>query len=223
MDEVLSMSSVKQVLLEGRDAAIAAHDAQWRHDKAPDYHFSQTLMPAQRTKQHDPNSLEAIVERLVQVFEMEISFKPDPSKWLSVVQGSFKTSVNGGRSYDAQELAARGSYNVLIGTSPFYDSASESFESSHDIFRGAFPSGFFWEVLEVYSPPPVVTVKWRHWGDFTGEYKGFAPTGQRVEMFGVSVVTVNDDLQIVDAEHYYDNSLFLGKLTGGCPVAHSKT
>ncbi|MGH1345956.1 MAG: SnoaL-like polyketide cyclase [Nannocystales bacterium] len=214
------MKTPEQLLLKGRDAVVAATDeADWRKGKAPDYHYSNERMPGQRTTNHAEGSLEAIVESLIQVFEMEISHKPDANKWLSVVKESFKTRVNGGQWYNADALAERGSYNVLIGETPFYDSEAESFESSHDIFHQALPGGFFWEVLDVISPPPVVTFKWRHWGDFTGPYKGFEPTGERVEMFGVSIAKVTDNLQIVDVEHFYDNSQFLGKLTGGCPIA----
>lgn len=214
------MTTAKQRLLEGRDSVIsAAKSADWRHGHPPDYHYSKERMPNQRTHQHAPDSLEAIVERLVQVFEMEISHKPDPRTWLSIVQERFRTNVNGGPMCDAPTLAERGSYNVLIGDSPFYDTAAESFDSSHDIFHTAFPGGFFWEVLEVISPPPVVTVKWRHWGDFVGPYKQFAPTGQRLDLFGVSIVKVTDDLQILEVEHYYDNNKFLATMTGGCPLA----
>jgi hypothetical protein len=53
-----------------------------------------------------------------------------------------------------------------------------------------------------------------------GEYQGFAPTGERIEMFGVSVAKVDDALELLEVEHYYDPDHFLGKLTGGCPIAH---
>ncbi len=90
----------------------------------------------------------------------------------------------------------------------------ESREGSHT----ALPSGFFWEVLEVLTG---VTFKWRHWGKFTGEYKGVAPTGETIEMFGVTVAKVNDDLRLLQVEHYYDPNQLLSKLAGGCPVARS--
>ncbi|GII66677.1 hypothetical protein Skr01_67620 [Sphaerisporangium krabiense] len=96
------------------------------------------------------------------------------------------------------------------------DGAGRTFDFSHHVFHTAFPGGFFWEVLEVLSPPPVG----RHWGVFDGEYQGFPPNGQTVEMYGVSVAKVSDDLRLVEVEHYYDPNAFLGKLTGGCPVAH---
>ncbi|MEV8517000.1 SnoaL-like polyketide cyclase [Dactylosporangium sp. NPDC051484] len=205
--------------LQGRTAVVEATDpAHWR-DAVPDYHLSHVVMPAQRTHQFASDSLEAIVEGIVQVFEMEVSYKKDPATWVSMVTDRFRTNVNGGPWASAQDIADIGSYNILIGESPFYRS-DESFESSHHIFHKAFPGGFYWEVLEVLSPPPVVTIKWRHWGAFEGEYHGHQPDGRTVEMFGVSVAKLTDDLKLLEVEHYYDPNQFLGKLTGGCPVAH---
>ncbi len=205
--------------LQGRDGVIATtKPGEWREGE-PDYHLSATVMPGERTHHFEAGSLEAIVESLVQVFEMEVSHKGDPATWVSMVTEKFRTNVNGGPWVGAAEIVETGSYNVLIGDSVFYKK-DESFESSHAIFHRSFPGGFYWEVLEVLSPPPVVTFKWRHWGNFTGEYHGFAASGERIEMFGISVAKLSDDLRLLDVEHYYDPNQFLGKLTGGCPVAH---
>lgn len=205
--------------LQGRDAVLAAAAPEEWREGVPDYHYSHEIMPAQRTKQLESGSLEAIVEGIVQVFEMEVSHKKDPATWLSVVNEGFRTNVNGGPWASSADIVEQGSYNILIGDSPFYATSAESFESSHKVFHQAFPMGFFWEVLEVLSPPPVVTFKWRHWGTFEGEYKGFAPTGEVIEMFGVSVAKVTDDLRLQEVEHYYDPNSFLGRLTGGCPLS----
>lgn len=205
--------------LHGRDAVIAASDpSEWRGNP-PDYDLSHQVMPGQRTHDFKPDALEAIVETIVQVFEMEVSHKEDPATWLSMDTDRFRTRVNGGAWASAADIAEQGSYNVLIGDSPFYRREDESFASQHHVFHTALPGGFFWEVLEVLSPPPVITFKWRHWGDFTGEYKGFRPTGERIEMYGMSVATVSDELQLLEVEHFYDPNAFLGELTGGCPVA----
>ncbi|MQY12975.1 hypothetical protein SRB5_31150 [Streptomyces sp. RB5] len=207
--------------LQGRAAVVAAAAPDAWRDKAPGYDKSVEYMDQERTTKFDEGSLEAIVESIVQVFEMEVSHKKDPATWVSMVTEHFRTNANGGPWASAQDIAERGSYNVLIGDSPFYRQ-DESFESSHKVFHKAMPRGFFWEVLEVLSPPPVVTFKWRHWGAFEGEYNGFQPTGETVEMFGVSVAKVTDDLRLLEVEHYYDNNAFLATFTGGCPVAHDK-
>ena len=207
--------------LQGRDAVVAATAAEHWRDGVPDYHLSGTDMPQQRTHNFDAGSLEAIVESIVQVFEMEVSHKKDPATWVSMVTEHFKTNVNGGAWASAQDIVEQGSYNVLIGDSVFYKTGQESFESSHHIFNSVFPKGFFWEVLEVLSGPPLITFKWRHWGSFEGEYNGFQPTGEKIEMYGVSIAKVSDDLRLIEVEHFYDPNSFLGSLTGGCPVAKS--
>jgi hypothetical protein len=208
--------------LQGRDAVIAAADpAGWR-GPGPDYHLSAEVMPGQRTHQFAPTQLEAIVERLVQVFEMEVSHKADPATWVSMAADRFRTRANGGPWASAADIAAQGSYNILIGDSPYYQRDEETFSSQHHVFHTALPGGFFWEVLEVLTPPPVVTFRWRHWGDFTGEYKGHAPTGERLEMFGVTIARVDDGLRLTDVEHFYDPHTFLGRMTGGCPTTGSR-
>lgn len=204
--------------LQSRDAVIAAADpADWR-DGPPDYRLSHEVIPKERTHQFAPDSLEAIVEMIVRVFEMEVTHKKDPATWVTTVTEKFRTNVNGGEWATPADIIDVGSYNLFIGDSIFYPAGVENFESSHDVFLGALPGGFFWEVLEVIAGPPDVTFKWRHWGKFDGEYKGFAPTGETIEMFGVTVAKVSEDLRLLDVEHYYDPNAFLGKLTGGCPV-----
>jgi hypothetical protein len=206
--------------LQGRTAVMAAAEPQdWRAD-LPDYHLSHQVIPQERTHTFAPDSLEAIVEGIVQVFEMEVSHKKDPATWVSMVAERFRTNVNGGPWATSNDIVERGSYNILIGDSVFYNAEQENFESSHHIFHKAFPGGFFWEVLQVLSPPPTIAFKWRHWGSFEGEYHGHQPNGKRIEMFGMSVATVDDDLKLLEVEHYYDPNEFLGKLTNGCPVAH---
>ena len=204
---------------EGRDAVVAAADpSEWR-DGAPEYHLSKEFVPTQRTYQFDASSLEAIVERVVQVFEVEVTHKDDPTTWVSVVSDRFRTNTNGGPWATSDDIVNVGSYNLFIGDSLFYDGSKETFESQHDVFHGALSEGFFWEVLDVLSGPPNVSFRWRHWGKFTGEYKGFAPTGETIEMFGMTVAKVADDLRLLEVSHYYDPNQLLGKLTGGCPIA----
>jgi hypothetical protein len=201
-----------------RDAVIAAADpAGWRAG-APDYHLSAVVMPDQRTTHFLPAEVESVVEKLVQIFEMEVSHKTDPATWVSMDTSVFRTRVNGNEWASAADIAEHGSYNILIGDSPFYRREDETFASQHHVFHTALPGGFFWEVLEVLTPPPVITFRWRHWGDFTGEYKGHAPTGERLEMFGMSIARVDDQLRLTEVEHYYDPNAFLARMTGGCPV-----
>lgn len=152
-DQTTESATETPLHLQGREAVIAAAAPEDWRDGAPDYHLSHQVMPVERTTQHAPDSLEHIVEELVKVFEMEVSHKHDPAKWVSLVAEHYRGRVNGGAWQDAEEFARIGSYNILIGENPYYTVASETFESSHHIFHTAFPGGFFWEVLEVLMRP----------------------------------------------------------------------
>ncbi|MBW4631106.1 MAG: ester cyclase [Iphinoe sp. HA4291-MV1] len=201
---------------QDRDTVIAqSTDAQWRNQTPPDYSESKEGLVKESTHHHVEGSLEAIVQNLVRTFEMEASFKTNPQQWLSVVNEQFRMSSNGGSAYTASDVVKSGTYNLFIGDTEDYKASEETFESSGKLFHTAFPKGFLWEVLEVFSGPPNVTFKWRHWGTFNGPYKDYAPTGETVEIVGISLARVTEDLKVLSIEHYFDNSLFLKKLTTG--------
>ena len=82
------------------------------------------------------------------------------------------------------------------------------------MFRGAFTSGFPWEVLKVLSGPPHVFFTWRHWGTLEGEFQGNVGHGEVLEMFGLCRVAVNDDLKIQKIEVYYSPETFIKALEG---------
>lgn len=202
--------------VQDRDQVIQqSTDAQWRYQTPPDYSRSKENLAKESIQNHLDGTLEAIVQNLVRTFEMEVSFKTNPQQWLSVVNDQFRISTNGGVEYTAADVSAQGTYNLFMADSEHYKASEEDFESSAKLFQTTFPQGFPWEVLEVYSGPPNVTFKWRHWGHFQGAYKDHAPTGETVEIIGMTVARVTDDLKIVSLEHYFDNTLFLDKLTAG--------
>ncbi|MCJ8282356.1 MAG: ester cyclase [Rivularia sp. ALOHA_DT_140] len=202
--------------VQERDTVIAGSiDSEWRGGNPPDYSESNQGLAQESRIHHPMGSLEAIVENLVRAFELEASFKTNTQQWVSVVNDKFRMSSNGGQQFTAEDISQSGTYNLFIGDTPEYKASVENFESSGRLFRSAFPKGFLWEVLEVYSSPPNVTFKWRHWGTFNGPYKDYAPTGEVVEIIGMSMAQVTDDLKIINVEHYFDNSQFLAKLTSG--------
>lgn len=101
----------------------------------------------------------------------------------------------GREGLSGEETLELGSYNALLQSSlpeefKYYKADEESFESSHDVFRAAFPRGFAWEVVKVYSGPPEIAFKFRHWGYMEGPFKGHAPTGDNVEFTGVATLKV---------------------------------
>ena len=103
--------------------------------------------------------------------------------------------LTGREALSGEETLRLGSYNALLQNNlpeeyKYYKVDEESFESSHEVFRTAFPRGFAWEVLEVYSGPPVIAFKYRHWGIMEGPFKGHAPTGEKAEFTGIAVLKV---------------------------------
>lgn len=145
---------------------------------------------------------------------MEASHKPF-AQWGTVAHDKYAVNANGGPVFHGEEAASRGNYNVLLSACPreLYDAEAETFESSHAHFRGAFPGGFPWEVLEVYSGPPKVAFSWRHWATFAGEYEGKKGAGETVNMTGFAVVTL-EDMKVTTIEIFYDPVKFLEVIKG---------
>lgn len=86
-----------------------------------------------------------------------------------------------------------GGYNSFLQTSlpeelRGYNPAEETADSSHVAFTTAFPRGFALEVTQVYSGPPLIVYKFRHWGYMEGPFKGHAPTGELVQIYGISIM-----------------------------------
>eukprot|EP01024_Parvocaulis_polyphysoides_P049890 TRINITY_DN4856_c0_g2_i5.p3 TRINITY_DN4856_c0_g2~~TRINITY_DN4856_c0_g2_i5.p3 ORF type:complete len:182 (-),score=21.71 TRINITY_DN4856_c0_g2_i5:932-1477(-) len=147
---------------------------------------------------------------------MEATHKKDYYQWDTVKHDVYQIQANGNTSFNGQKGQQIGNYNVMLDGCPadLYDNQKEDFESSHTKFQSAFPAGFPWEVLQVYSGPPRVTFLWRHWAEFNGEYNGNKGNGEIVELFGFAVVDVDSDLKILKIEVYYDPKEFLLVLEG---------
>ncbi|GJU68298.1 hypothetical protein Tco_1254557 [Tanacetum coccineum] len=107
---------------------------------------------------------------------------------------------SGREGLSAEETLKVGSYNALLkNTLPdeykYYKAEEETFETSHDVFRSAFPRGFAWEVI---SP-----------------YKGHSPTGEMVDFYGMGILKVDESLRAEDVEIYYDPADLISKLLKG--------
>jgi len=98
-------------------------------------------------------------------------------------------------------------YNLFLGETEHYRSSEETFDSSYNLFHAAFPEGFHWELIEVLSPPPNVVFKWRHWGQFKGNFKNFSPTGETIEIVGLSVARVTEELKIAPKSPFLRGTL----------------
>ncbi|CAD5113724.1 DgyrCDS2889 [Dimorphilus gyrociliatus] len=194
----------------------------WRTMK-PDYTLANLLYFKGKTQNHKENSLELIVENAVKLWEMEASHKVDINQWTSINTEKYTVQANGGKVYDKFESSEMGNYNWLMRDveKRLYDS-NQTFESSHNLFRSAFPDGFAWEVLEVYTGPPKIAFSWRHWANFVGEFEGKQGNGELLEMFGFSIIEVQEDLKILKIEVYFKPELFLKALRGDIKPADVK-
>ncbi|MGY6530664.1 MAG: ester cyclase [Cyanobacterium sp.] len=209
----MSSNSSTPLWIQDREAVLEQDkDTQWRDGK-PDYSETNKYQMKERITNHAEGSLNAIAHNLVKTFEMEATHKVNPSQWMSVVKDKFTMSTNGGKEYTAEDIIEEGTYNLFLKDSEHYQSSKEDFDSSYQLFHNAFPEGFHWELLEVVAPPPNVVFKWRHWGNFKGNYKDFSPTGKMIEIIGLSVATLDENLKIEKVEHYFDTGEFLQALT----------
>ncbi|XP_072955794.1 pathogen-related protein-like [Typha angustifolia] len=199
---------------------------QWRHGSPPTYDLVNHLFEKERTKEWPKGSLEEVVQNAIKTWEMELSHKTNLDDFKSINPTKFKFIVNGRKALSGDETLALGSYNALLQSSlpealQCYKADVETFESSHELFRSAFPRGFAWEVVSVYSGPPVIALKYRHWGHMEGPYKGHAPTGEMVEFYGTAVLKVDEQLRVEEVEIYYDPGEMMAGLLKG-PLLVSK-
>ncbi|XP_057457322.1 pathogen-related protein [Lotus japonicus] len=194
-----------------------ADTTHWRHGGPPTYDVVNHLFEQGRTKEWPKGSLEETVQNAIKSWEMEVSHKTRLQDFRTINPEKFKLFVNGREGLSAEETLSIGSYNALLKSSlpeefKYYKSEEETFESSHEAFRSAFPRGFAWEVIKVYTGPPEIAYKFRHWGFFEGPFKGHAPTGKMVEFYGLGTLKVDNSLKVEEVEIYYDPAELLGDL-----------
>ncbi|KAJ6950052.1 hypothetical protein NC651_003892 [Populus alba x Populus x berolinensis] len=206
----------------------AENITQWRHGGPPTYDSVNQLFEEGRTKEWPKGSLEEVVQNAIKSWEMELSHKTRLQDFKTINPDKFKLIVNGREGLSGEETLRIGSYNALLKSSlpqefQYYKADEETFESSHDAFRSALPRGFAWEVLSVYSGPPVISFKFRHWGFFEGPFKGHAPTEEKVEFYGFGVLKVDESLRAEDVEVYYDPAELFGGLLKGALISPSQS
>ncbi|GAM29178.1 hypothetical protein SAMD00019534_123540 [Acytostelium subglobosum LB1] len=209
-----------------RNAVLNDEGVKWRHGEAPVYTKANTLYDEQRTNVHATDSLEHLVENLVKNWEKEASFKIDAADWRTIDHKVYKFSTNGGEWSTVEDVLRVGTYNALLGETQYYSAKNTSFEESHQTFRESLCSGFAWECLKVYSGPPIVAFKWRHWGNFSGKLRCpmskteqivAEPTNSLVEIFGITVAHVNAQFQIESLETFYDPAALFNQMVKGSP------
>ncbi|KAM3297415.1 hypothetical protein ACQJBY_039347 [Aegilops geniculata] len=208
----------------------------WRHGVPPNFDVVNKLFEEERTKEWAEGSVEEKVQRLLKTWEMEMFHKVRPEDQKSVHSQGFTSSTNGMKPLTRKEWTATGGYNAFLATNlplehRIYDPDTETFDSGMETFLTAFPRGFAIEVLDVYCDgPPRVAFKFRHWGYMEGPFKGHPPHGQRVELFGVCIFHVDEEMKVEKAEYFYERGNFLASFlsapasapaaasASGCPV-----
>ena len=130
-----------------------------------------TCLAAKRMN-HAAGSLPLLVENLVKNWEIEASFKTDLKDWRTIDRSKYGFAMNGGPSQPGEHMLKVGTYNAIIAPNEYYSPKNSDFASSHKTFKRMMPT-FAWEVLEVYSGPPEVSFRWRHWGEMKNDYVGF--------------------------------------------------
>lgn len=195
----------------------AGPDVKWRFGK-PNYAKVNKLFFQHRSKIHATGSLEAVVQKVVKNWEVEVHHVSNPSAWTAMDPEKIKVALNGGATFDAQAVAAIGPYNILCPDHPRYNAAKLSLEESNHVFSNVFMDGFAFEVLEVMSGPPTVVFKWRHFGKFSGTFADtngnkWDGNGEMVNVYGMCIAKVSDSLRIEGLDIYYNPDDMIGPLT----------
>jgi hypothetical protein len=196
-------------------------NTQWRFGAPPNYDTVNKLFEQGRTKIWPPGSLEEKVQNLAKTFEMELFHKPRPEDYKSLNPKKFTMTVNGRKPRSQKEIREQGgAYNTFMQTAlpkqlRIYDPEEETIESAHVAFTKTFPRGFALEILQVYSGPPVIVFKFRHWGHNEGPFKGYAQTGDLVELYGIAIYELDEESKIIKIEYFYDRGELLSGLSKG--------
>ncbi|KFZ20153.1 hypothetical protein V502_03320 [Pseudogymnoascus sp. VKM F-4520 (FW-2644)] len=194
------------------NAVLKDTSAKWRHGQPPDYSNTRKVFEETKTQNHEAGSLPNLVENLVKNWEIEASYKTDIKEWRTIDHENYTFSVNGGPPQTGEHMLNVGTYNALIAPNEFYGSEHADFASSHKTFKRMMPS-FAWEVLEVIGGPPVVAIKWRHWGVMKRDYVSLNDKGEKVtvpahgatiDIQGVTIARVNAAIQIQSIETFFD-------------------
>jgi hypothetical protein len=161
---------------------------------------------------HEAGSLPELVQNLVKNWEVEASFKTSIDDWRTIDRENYSFAINGSEPEGAESMLRVGTYNAIIAPNEYYSPEYSDFASSHKTFKRMMPT-FAWEVLEVYSGPPTVSFRWRHWGQMKNDYVGFNNKGEKVtakahggaiDIQGVTVATVNDKVQLQAVRTWFD-------------------
>jgi hypothetical protein len=190
----------------------------WRFGR-PSYARVNEVYFKKRSKRHEEGSLEAAVSKVVKNWEVESHHISNVKQWKTMDTTKFTASLNGGGAVSAEQMCEIGPYNLFLGETPQYSPGLQTFDTANVLFSNTFQEGFAWEVLEVLSGPPLVTFKWRHFGEFTGEFvdkqgKKHKGSGEMIDFTGMCIARVNEQMVMESLEVFYNPADLLEPLTG---------
>ncbi|KAI1260672.1 hypothetical protein F5Y18DRAFT_248815 [Xylariaceae sp. FL1019] len=193
------------------NAVLKDADAQWRYKNPPDYKKTRKYFEETKSCNHAAGSLEEMVENLVKNWEIEASYKTRLNDWRTVDLSQYTFANNGQTPHSAEHMLRLGTYNAMLTPSSYYDPNGMDFGTSHKVFKRMMPT-FAWEVIEVYTGPPSVSFKWRHWGRFEKDYTAVnnanervevKATGQLIDLTGITVATLDDRMRITKLKTWF--------------------
>ncbi|CDS11191.1 hypothetical protein LRAMOSA03454 [Lichtheimia ramosa] len=202
------------------NAVLNDTEFEWRYGRVPSYTKVNEAYEQEKSITHEEGSLPWLVSNLVKNWEKEMSYKLRADQIRTINKEKYRFSVNGGEWHTVDEMLQIGTYNALIGDTELYKASEADFSESHKLFKRALRT-FSWEVLEVYSGPPTVSFKWRHWGTMVGDLSvnlgngeklEAAATNEVVETFGVTVAKINEKFEIESLETFYDPSQLMRQM-----------
>ncbi|OQR94526.1 hypothetical protein THRCLA_08159 [Thraustotheca clavata] len=177
---------------------------EWRVGR-PDYSMLDLLFLQGKTHNHKPGSLEWMIQNLIKTWEMEINHKSNMHQWTTINSKLFQCHVNTNEPFSSEDLLHMGKYDTFLSSATSkYDTKKSTRERSSMMFGSAFPNGFAWEVLEVFSKPPRVSFSWRHWG-----YPKGTSSTTMIELFGFTILDLDTSMRICGMETFYKADAFL--------------
>ncbi|KAF4319830.1 hypothetical protein G195_006725 [Phytophthora kernoviae 00238/432] len=168
---------------------------EWRYG-APEYVLTDLAYVKGRSREPDGTPLASYVEECCQTLIMEATHKVRYDQWHSVNLDTFYLQVNDGERVPGASILENDMLGLLylggidISTVGEQTDSDESQDPRAELAE-AFPDGFPMEVLEVFTQPPQCYFSWRHWGPFSGKYRGVKGDGSRVEVRGFGEMTVD--------------------------------
>jgi hypothetical protein len=181
--DVLVAAGAKRPLRGGMENA---KETQWRYGP-PEYVLSDLEYIKGKTRDDETTPLESYAESCCQTFIMEATHKALYAQWTSVRQEYFYIQVNDGERISGQVLKENDLFGMLYLNADQVDMELREGEERKDpcaVLSEAFTQGFPMEVLDVYTQPPQCHFAWRHWGRFTGRYRGIKGKGELIEIRG---------------------------------------